>query len=533
MSSIEALQEKYGPSYKLIAIATSMVCVVSAMLSATIINIAIPDIMGAFGISQVKAQWLSTAFIAAMTSTMLLTDWIVSSVGTRGAMQWALGVFTIGSIIGGIATGENVLIFARILQGAGAGVVQPVAMLIIYHSFPPEERGKGMGIFGFGVVLAPAIGPWVGGLLMESFDWRIVFLMSIPFAGLGMLFASIFLPTRADKGKRRSFDYIGFILLVLALSLALTALSSGQRLGWSSWPMLRYYAISIIASVIFLWWENRIEKPIVELGIFKVAPYSAVSVVGFVLGGGIFGSTYLLPLFVQSVQGMTPVDAGLLLMPAGVALVIMFPLAGWLCDKISATILIVVGLLLFAIASFLSTNIDLNTGFWTLALWTLLGRIGLGLIFPAIAIAGLRALPDEQVAQGSGMANFTRQLGGGFGVAFLSVMLEQRTAHHVDALTATQTMDNSSSLAYILEYSAAMQGQFSSTEQLAGAMSSLGRTLYIQAYTSGFQDGFMIAGLLFLSALIPTFIYEATRPGSSFWKRRLQIAVPKPGRAEV
>lgn len=180
MSQTDALFEKYGPAYRAYATATVMIATISVVLSTTIVNVAIPDVMGAFGISAVQAQWLSTGFLAAMTATMLLGDWADRAFGLRLSLNVALTVFIVGSVLGGIAPNEGVLTLARVVQGAAAGVVQPLSMILLFRVFPPEKRGAAMGIFGIGVVLALALGPWIGGLLIDAFDWRWVFYLGLP-----------------------------------------------------------------------------------------------------------------------------------------------------------------------------------------------------------------------------------------------------------------------------------------------------------------------------------------------------------------
>lgn len=188
MSQIDRYFERYGPAYKWLATGSIMVATISVVLSTTIVNVAIPAVMGAFGISAVQAQWISTGFLAAMTATMLLADWANRAFGMRLTMITAMGVFLAGSVLGGLAPNETVLTLARVVQGAAAGIVQPLAMIMLFKVFPPDKRGAAMGIYGVGVVLAPALGPWIGGLLMDAFDWRFVFYLGLPFAGVALPF---------------------------------------------------------------------------------------------------------------------------------------------------------------------------------------------------------------------------------------------------------------------------------------------------------------------------------------------------------
>ena len=433
MSSIEALFERYGPAYRWFATGTVMVATIAVVLSTTIVNVAIPDVMGAFGISQVQAQWLSTGFLAAMTATMLLTDWADKAFGQRATMVGALAIFMAGSVLGGIAPNENILTIARVIQGAAAGVVQPLAMILLFQVFPPQQRGAAMGIFGIGVVLAPALGPWIGGLLIDSFSWHYVFFLGIPFAIIGMVLANLFLPGRMQSGPRPGFDWGGMALLCTFLGTLLNGLTNAQRQGWTSDPILAQFAIATLAAIAFIWWEIRTAKPMLDLRLFANIPFAAASLVSFIMGAGLFGSTYLVPLFVQTIQGLTPTQAGLLLMPSGFILVLIFPIAGRLSDRLPEAYLIGAGMLIFAWSSYLSVEVSVHTTFWTLAWWTVLSRIGLGFVFPSITAASLKVLPPELVGQGSGAVNFVRQLGGAFGVRLCCNVLNTGTVARISS----------------------------------------------------------------------------------------------------
>ncbi len=507
MSSIEGLFDRYGPSYRWFATGTVMIATIAVVLSTTIVNVAIPDVMGAFGISQVQAQWLSTGFLAAMTATMLVTDWADRAFGQRATMVGALAIFMAGSVLGGIAPNETVLTVARVIQGAAAGVVQPLAMILLFQVFPPNQRGAAMGIFGIGVVLAPALGPWIGGLLIDAFSWRYVFYLGIPFALIGILLSNLFLPVRTQTGPRPGFDWGGMVLLCLFLASILNALTNAQRLGWSSDPILLQFAVAAVAIAGFIWWETTTARPMLDLRLFTSVPFSAASLVAFIMGAGLFGSTYLVPLFVQTIQGLTPTQAGLLLMPSGFVLVVVFPIAGRMSDKVPAGYLIAVGMILFAWSSWLTASVSVDTAFWTLAWWVVISRIGLGLLFPSLTAGSLKVLPRELVAQGSGAINFIRQLGGAFGVNLLAVFLERRTVYHADGLTATQTSHNPATMDLLGTVSGiAKAGGLPDYQQLPAAIQFLSQMIAIQANTLAFHDGFLIVMLVFLIALVPTWM---------------------------
>lgn len=520
MSSIDALFERYGAWYRMLATLTALVTATVSILSSTIVNVAIPDVMGAFGIDQVQAQWLSTGFLAAMTATMLLGAWAEQAFGLRATFIAALLLFCIGSLLGGMAPNNSVLTLARVIQGAAAGILQPLAMVVLFQVYQPHQRGMAMGVYGIGVVLAPALGPWVGGLLVDYFNWRYVFYVVLPMAALSAVLAAFFLPTRAQASRPR-FDWIGFALLALFLTLLLSGLSNGQRLGWDSTAIVLQLTLAACAIVAFIVWEFHTPEPMLDLGLFERIPFAASAFVSFVIGAGLFGSTYLLPLAVQTIQGLTPTQAGLMLMPAGFVLAAVFPVTGRLSDRIHPAFLIAIGLLVFALGCYLTAEFDVNTSFAWLAWLTVLTRLGLGFLFPSLSVASLQVLPRELISQGSGAVNFMRQLGGAFGVNLLAVLLERRTVFHGEALSALQTAHNSATATFIGEAAGLTKAlPLPASDSVPAALWYLGQALYAQARTEAFRDTFLVTTLLFLFALAPTWLlYRALR----------QKAVESPG----
>jgi len=509
-ASTESLFVQYGPSYRWFATVTVMLGTIATILTATIVNVALPDIMGAFGMGQDRAQLLSTGFLGAMTATMLLNAWMVDSFGQRFTFMAAISAFVSASIMGGLAPGEGVLILARVLQGAAAGILQPLAMQVIFQVFPPSRRGAAMGIYGIGVVLAPALGPTIGGIMVDNFSWRDVFFLPVPFCALGLFLATLFLPGRATEGARRDFDWVGFGLLVVFLLTLLDGLSNAQRYGWRSDRILLSFAAAFVAAAGFLAWELRTAAPMLNLKLFANRTFAAASVVAFIFGAGIYGSTYLVPLFVQTIQGYTATRSGLLLMPAGLVLAFVFPVAGRLTDRLPVHVPMVFGLVVFAYSSFLMRHADTNTPFVDMAWWIVLGRVGLGFIMPSLNAGALRALPMQSLSQGSGAINFVRQLGGAFGVNLLSILLEMRTQLYTQAFTAAQNADNEATaglLATVRELLA--RAGVPEAIQHAGALTHLGRVVYAQGSMLGFRDCFLVVAASFLLAVVPALMMRA------------------------
>lgn len=499
----ELLFERFGPAYRWLAMVTAMTMTISVVLSATIVNVAIPDVMGAFGIDQVEAQWLSTGFLASMTTTMLLVDWATKAFGQRASMTSAMALFVAGGMLGGLSTSSDMLIVSRVMQGCAAGLVQPMAMVVVYQVFPPERRGQAMGLYGVGVVMAPAVGPFCGGLLVDGFDWRYVFFAGVPLGLLGLLLANVFVPSARGAETRPRFDWIGFALLLVFLMSMLTAFTDGPRDGWETTHVTGRFLIAGVAFVLFIWWERTTATPMLNLGIFLRPGFIGAAFVSFVLGAGLFGSTYLIPLFVQTVQHLTPTQSGLLLVPAGVSMICLIPISGRLADRTEPGLLVGVGLMLFATSFFLLSFADVDTDFVTLAIWIMISRMGMGLIFPSLSAGSLRLLPLNMLSQGSSTMNFTRQLGGAFGVNLLAVLLDRETHYFTDRLTATQTPANHATEIYLERLGAlAAEAGLSDAQQAAIAAEHLGRAVYAQASTLGFHVSFQTSAATFLVALL-------------------------------
>ena len=503
----EVLFARFGPRYRAYVTAVALLGTISAVLTTTTVNVALPDIMGSFGIGQDRAQWLSTGALAGMTVGQLLNAWLVDSFGQRKTFVGAQGVFVVALLLAAMTPNDLVLILARVVQGLMAGVLQSLAMYTLFSVFPPEKRGTAMGFFSVSVILGPALGPTLGGILIEHFNWRYVFYMPLPISVAGMLLGSLFMPEREETVKRADFDWIGFLLLSTSMSCLLTGLSNGQREGWNSDYVLGLLALAIGAAIGLFVWERRVAQPLVDLKVLATGQFAAAVCVSWIFGFGMFGTTYLIPLFVQTIQGYTPLAAGLLLMPGGLLLGLFMLVGGYLSDRLPARTLIVFGLLCFAASTYWMGSADANTSFWGMVWWAVVGRIGQAVINPTLNVAALRSLRPAQIRQGAGMVNFSRQLGGAFGVNLLSILLDRQTFFYGDAMSSTQTASNSSTTE-LLRTIARLLAQAGAPPELqaAGALDFLGRVVYAQAYAMAFRDSFLIVTLVFVLALIPTWI---------------------------
>lgn len=409
-----------------------MLGTMATVLSATVVNVALHDIMLEFGIRQGQVHWLATGFIAAMTTTMLASSWLLDHFGVRKTLASAMVLFTLISIAGGFAETPGQLIAARIGQGAMAGLMQPMGMYLVFRIFPRERRGQAMGIYGMGVILAPALGPVLGGFLVDQLNWRYVMFAPAPVTMLGVFMAWRFLPLPPSRPEPYRFDLPGLLLLGATIGLSLDTLNRMQDLTGAELRIGVQALVALALLALFVVRERSARHPLVNITLLQNSSFVFANLGAMALGLALFGSTYLVPLFVQTSLGFTATEAGLLMLPAGIVLGITFPLAGRLADRQSARKLVVFGIAMFAASAMLFAVSDVTLAFGWLALWTILGRIGIGFMLPALSTGALNPLKPEQLGAASSTINFTRQLGGAFGVNIVALTVE--FGEHSDGL---------------------------------------------------------------------------------------------------
>jgi len=422
---IAQLEHRFGTHWRWLAVATVMLGTMSTVLSATIINVALPHIMTDFGVGQGQAHWLATGFLAAVTATMLASGWLLDHWGVRRTLAAAMLVFCAASVLGALAPDLPTLIIARIVQGVCAGLLQPLGMYMVFRIFPREERGRALGVYGVGIILAPALGPVLGGFVVDQLDWRFVLLAPAPVTLLGLAMSLRYLPDADPDQPRYRFDATGLILLSLFLMTALDALNRLQH----GFDHLLIVGLETAAAAglfcAFLYQQGHSRTPMLNIEMLRERVFRQACWGALILGISLYGSTYLIPLFVQTALGYSATEAGLLLLPAGIVMGICFPIAGRMADRFPGRPLIMSGLIIFALAGTMFALSELEAGFLALACYTVLGRIGLSLLMPALSTTALNPLPNHLLGQGSSTISFARQFGGAMGVNLLAILIEQ------------------------------------------------------------------------------------------------------------
>ena len=441
-SSIAALQARFGSRYRWLLLAAVMVGTMASIMSSTITNVAIPDMSQHFSLGQDRAQWVSSSFMVAMTASMLMTPWLLARYGYRRTYVGCMLLLMGGGIVGGLANQFGLVLGARVAEGLAAGVVQPIPAIIIMRAFEPHEQGRASGLFGMGVVLAPALGPSIGGVLVDMFGWRSIFFMVVPLCLLSLWMAYRYVPVTAPDGAaaNRNGDMIDWRALLLAAFGTLCLLNGMVALhGQGSNPVEAAVLLgAALASLgAFIGWQRRMAAthrvPLMNLALFRNRQFAMGSVVGFIYGTALFGSTYLLPVYMQLGLNLSASHAGTVLLPAGLVLAATIAVVGRLADKQPTWLLVCIGLGLLALSFGLMVTINLSSALWLLAGLATLGRIGLGFILPSLTLGSLRPLHKDLIAQGVSAVSFIRMLGGAIGVSLCGIVLEWRLAAHGDS----------------------------------------------------------------------------------------------------
>lgn len=434
--SFESLSQKYGARYRWLVLVVVGLGAVAGILSSTSFTVAVPSLMRHFDIGQAQVQWTITGFMAAMTVGMLPTAWLLDRLGFRRLFLGAIALLGVCSVAGYLATDFWLVVGLRVVQGLTAGVLQPMGTIAVMRLFPPGEQGRAMGILGFGVVLAPAMAPTFGGMLLDRFGWSSIFLLSLPFCLITLAVGLRLLP-QPRPPERRPFDWLGLGLLTGASLAIVEAVASLQRHGIGSGWTLVLFSLALLSLLCFVAHARRSAHPIISLSPFANTPFTMGTLVSFAYGFGLYASTYLIPVFLQHAMHFSATAAGLALLPSGLVLAVTIAVAGRMADRYSPLLVTISGLALFGLSFVFFGVVATHISYTQIVTGTVLGRIGLGLVLPALSIATLRYLTPAQLGQSSVIISYTRQLGGVMGVAIAAVFVGWREAvysHQADGV---------------------------------------------------------------------------------------------------
>ncbi len=441
-STITDLSARYGERYRWLLMMSVMVGTMASLMSATVVNVAIPGMSRDFALNQERAQWVSSGFMVAMTVSMLTTPWLLARFGYRRAYDGTMLLLLAGGLVGGFSPSFPLVLAGRVAEGLAAGVVQPIPAIIMMRAFPPSEQGRASGMFGMGVVLAPALGPSIGGVLVDLFGWRSIFFMVIPFCVASIWLAHRYIPTTAPGGvaagkHAAALDWRGLLLG----SVGTLALLNGllQMRGGGAATAIVLLLVAVLAFAGLVAWLHRAkargQDALLDPAVFRHRLYTIGTVVAFIYGIGLYGSTYLLPVFMQVALQLPASHVGTILLPSGIVLAITIGIAGRFTRRVPTHLMVSGGLALLAASFALMPTVGLSAPLALLVTWAILGRIGLGFVLPSLNVGAMRPLDKGEIPQGASLINFLRMLGGAAGVSLCAIVLEWRLAAHAVTLS--------------------------------------------------------------------------------------------------
>ncbi len=503
-------------SYKWWVLANIMIGTFMAVLDATVVNVALPKIMAAFGSDLDRIQWVLTAYLLVFGVMLPTSGWVADHFGYKRTYFFALSLFTLGSFLCGLAWNEYSLIIFRIVQAMGAGFLMPVGMAIVTREFPLRQRGVALGFWAIAAAASISLGPLIGGYLVDHIGWNAIFDVNVPIGILG-LFATWIIQREYKTEQTRSFDLTGFISMAVFLIALLLALSEGNAAwntgGWTSPFILTCFLISGIGLAIFLFIEFTTEHPLIEISLFKDFNFAVTNAILFIFGLGMFGSTFLLPLYLQNSLGYTALQAGAFFLPVGIIQAFTSPVSGLLSDKINPKIPGAIGIFLLALSLYLNSFLSLYSEHAQIMLPLVIRGFAMGLLFTPLSTLALSSISKDKIAQASGLFNVIRQLGGSFGVAFMGAMLTRRTIYHTTIYG--QMIDPQSAVFRQIVSGLARFSQLSIGGSqgiaLQRAQALLLSHVTKQAFVQAVCDDFLIAAVISIAGVLPILILKSKK----------------------
>jgi DHA2 family multidrug resistance protein len=417
-----AADDPYAHRY-LIALTVTLASVLE-LLDTSIVNVAIPHMMGTLGATLDQIAWVSTGYVVANVIVLPITGWLAARFGRRRYFAASIALFTVASFFCGNASTLGGLVFWRIVQGVGGGALLSTSQSILYEVFPREEFGTAMAIFGMGVMVGPTLGPTLGGYITDALSWPWIFYINVPLGMLALAMTLGFIRDSRFAQKIFAVDWLGLGLLIAGIGCLQTMLERGERLDWfDSGEVLLYAVVSAVSLVWFVWHELHTEHPIVDLRILKNRQFSAGITFAAMLGCCLYATVFVLPVYLQTLLGFTAEQTGFVILPGALASAVTMALMARLGSKVDGRLLVVTGVGIFLLSMWKHAHFTTQSGmgdfFWPL----ILRGVGLGLIFVPMTNLALAELPMDRIPNGTGLFNLTRQLGGSIGIAVTATLV--------------------------------------------------------------------------------------------------------------
>jgi MFS transporter, DHA2 family, multidrug resistance protein len=499
---------------KWIIVITAILASLIELIDTSIVNVALPQMMGNLSATLDEVAWVVTAYVVANVIVVPMTGFLSRFFGRRNYFAGSIVLFTIASFFCGHATNIWELVIFRFIQGMGGGALFSTSQSILVETFPPEELGLANGLFGLGVVMGPTIGPTLGGWITDNYSWPWIFYVNIPIGIVATMLALSFIRGDREVHADASIDWAGIALLVAGIGSLQIVLERGERDDWFSATYI--VVLTILAAIgigAFIWRELTAEHPVVELRVLKDRSLAVGTLFTFILGFGLYSSIFIFPVFAQNLLGFTAMQTGLILLPGGIATAVMMPIVGKLLQRrVPAQLMNALGFISFFVFTYLLSRSTLLSGrvnfFWPL----IFRGVGLGLLFVPLTTLALSNLRGRDIAQGAGLTNMMRQLGGSFGVALMATFVEKRSWSHRQSLLEHVSMYDPTVRERINAIVRALLAKGSTLidaeRQAYGALEGI---VTKQTFLLTYMDAFRIVGFFFLCCIPLLLLFKRTR----------------------
>jgi DHA2 family multidrug resistance protein len=489
------------------------------VLDTSIANVALPHIAGSLGASTDEGTWVLTSYLVSNAIVLPLGGWASSVMGRRNFFVLCITIFTVASFLCGAAPTLPLLLVFRVLQGAGGGGLQPMAQAIMADSFEPQKRGQAFALYGLVAVLAPSIGPTLGGWITDNFTWRWIFFINIPVGILAFVLVTRLVEDppwiKPDHSRLWRMDYAGLGFLTVAMGGMQIMLDKGEENDWFSSGFIRFFACLFISGMIALvWWEWRRKDPLINLRLFRFKNFAICCFLMMLVGGVLNANTVLQPQFMQQLLGWTATTAGLALTAGGVTLLIVMPMAGYATGKVSARTLTVIGFILFLISFRYAASVTTLDMTFPAASWLrVIQMLPLPFCFISITTAAYVGMPREESNQVAGLINFARNIGGSILIAVTNAQVTTRTTWHQQHLQGAMTSASIAFQQQVNTLTGFFGGDFGSSNGRGMALANIYNQLNRQAALQGYQDVYMELSYMSIGLVVLAFLLSKNKPG--------------------
>ncbi len=502
--------------YKWLVLVTVMMGTFMVILDGTIVNVAIPSIMASYGVTISEVVWVSTAYLVALSILLAVSGWISDHVGARRAYMLGLLIFIGSSYLCGIAKDLHFLIAFRVIQGIGGGILTPVGMILFTTEFPPEKRIVPLGFYSISIAAAISLGPTVGGYLIQKMDWSWIFFINVPIGIFTMAAAWVILKT--TKGKKfEKFDFWGFLWLTVFLVFLIVAISSGNAPwnaeGWTSKYTIAYFFVSIFGAFAFVWTELHTSHPVVNIHVFRDRNFFLGNLVLFIFSFTLFGSSFLLPLYLQNGLGYSKISTGLALLPLGLAQGVFGAVSGLLIRWVPARLLVIIGIVGLGITYYFNADFTLYTSKSEI-LWLFAWRgVAMALMFAPLVAITLSTIPEEKMSQATGLFTVQRQIGAAMGVAVFETIFTLRATYHsaMYGLSVDPTSPAFEEVVLRLQGSAFTDSGSSALTAAMQAQQIIIQSIENHVFIQAIADNLLIAGFITFLSCIPLFFLKKSK----------------------